>query len=103
MNAPVDVTDIRIETDRLILRAWRETDLEDFYEYARVDGVGQMAGWMPHQSIEESERILSHFIAEKKTFALEEKATGKVIGSLGLEPRDENLRLPETFGRSFTI
>ena len=97
MNAPVDVTDIRIETNRLVLRAWRETDLEDFYEYARVDGVGQMAGWMPHQSIEESERILSHFIAEKKTFALEEKATGKVIGSLGLEPRDENLRLPETF------
>lgn len=40
MNAPVDVTNIRIETDRLILRAWRETDLADFYEYASVEGVG---------------------------------------------------------------
>ena len=37
MNAPVDVTDIRIETERLILRAWRETDLADFYEYAGVE------------------------------------------------------------------
>ena len=38
MNAPVDVTNIRIETDRLILRPWRQEDLEDFYNYARVDG-----------------------------------------------------------------
>lgn len=46
MNAPVDVTNIRIETDRLILRAWRETDLADFYEYASVEGVGEMAAFM---------------------------------------------------------
>lgn len=62
MNAPVDVTNIRIETQRLILRAWEEGDLEDLYEYARVDGVGQMADWLPHSSIEESKRILSLFI-----------------------------------------
>ena len=90
MNAPVDVTNIRIETDRLILRAWRETDLADFYEYASVEGVGEMAGWNHHQSMEESRRILDFFISGKKTFALELKENGKVIGSLGLEPRDED-------------
>ena len=63
MNAPVDVTDIRIETERLILRAWREADLADFYEYARVEGVGEMAGWSHHQSVEESRRILDSFIS----------------------------------------
>ena len=52
MDAPIDVTNIRIETPRLILRPWRMADLEDLYEYARVDGVGQMAGWQPHGSIE---------------------------------------------------
>ena len=88
MNAPVDVTDIRIETERLILRAWRETDLADLYEYASVEGVGEMAGWNHHQSVEESRRILDSFISGKKTFALELKENGKVIGSLGLEPRD---------------
>lgn len=95
MNAPVDVTNIRIETDRLVLRAWRETDLTDFYEYASVEGVGEMAGWNHHQSMEESRRILGFFISGKKTFALELKENGKVIGSLGLEPRDEDAGLPE--------
>ena len=95
MNAPVDVTNIRIETDRLILRPWRQEDLDDFYEYARVDGVGQMAGWHPHESIEKTQAILDGFIRDKKTFALELKDSGKVIGSLGLEAKDEGLDIPE--------
>mgnify|MGYP003296226414 CR=1 FL=1 len=95
MIAPVDVTDIRIETERLILRAWKETDAEDFYEYAKVDGVGQMAGWLPHKSLEESKTILGFFINEKKTFALELKENGKVIGSLGLEVREGEPEVPE--------
>ena len=100
MIAPVDVTDIRIETDRLILRAWRESDLADFYEYASVVGVGQRCGWLPHKSLEESEAILGIFMKEKKTFALELKESGKVIGSIGLEERDDDLDIPdELLGR----
>ena len=95
MNAPVDVSNIRIETDRLILRPWRESDLADFYEYASVDGVGQMAGWLPHESMDISRMILRSFIEHKKTFALELKESGKVIGSLGLEDRDENVNVPD--------
>lgn len=91
MIAPVDVSSVRMETERLILRPWREADLEDFYEYASVDGVGQMAGWEPHKSREESRTILSMFIAHKKVFALELKENGKVIGSIGVEDRDEDL------------
>lgn len=82
MNANVDLTNIVLETDRLILRAWKETD---FYEYAKVDGVGQMAGWSPHTSIQESKIILDMFMKEKNVFALELKNNHKVIGSLGLE------------------
>ena len=66
MIAPVDVSNVCLETERLILRPWRESDLQDFYEYASVDGVGQMAGWAPHKSIEESAAILKLFIEEKK-------------------------------------
>lgn len=88
MNKPIDITDVVLTTERLTLRPWRETDLEDFYEYARVDGVGQRAGWLPHQSIEESRVILSHFIARKYEFAIEYQ--GKVIGSLGIKPYNEN-------------
>ena len=85
MNANVDLTNVVLETDRLIIREWKEIDLEDFYEYAKVDGVGQMAGWKPHTSIQESKTILEMFIKEKHTFALEQKDNHKVIGSLGLE------------------
>lgn len=89
MNKAIDITNVLIKTDRLIMRPWKQSDLADFYEYARVDGVGQMAGWMPHSSIEKSQEILSLFIEGKHDFALE--YNGKVIGSLGIkEYNDEN-------------
>ena len=89
MNAPIDITNVILKTDRLILRPWRESDLSDFFAYASVDGVGQMAGWMPHKDLDESRVILRHFIEGKKTFALE--YGGKVIGSLGIEFYSEAL------------
>ncbi len=89
MNAVIDISGVVLHTPRLVLRPWRESDLEDFFEYARVDGVGQMAGWLPHKSIDESRMILDGFIAGKKVLALEHE--GKVIGSLGVEHyREEN-------------
>lgn len=87
MNKPIDISKTVLTTERLTLRAWRETDLEDFYEYASVDGVGQMAGWKPHSDREESRTILAHFIEGKHVFALEHQ--GKVIGSLGIEEYKE--------------
>lgn len=87
MNKPIDISAVTLRTERLLLRPWRETDLDDFYGYASVEGVGQMAGWLPHKSREESKAILSSFISEKKTFALEYE--GKVIGSIGIETYKE--------------
>ena len=93
MNAPINVVDIQIETERLILRSWRECDLQDLYEYASIEGVGECAGWNHHKSLEDSKKILDSFIQHRKTFALELKENGKVIGSLGLEARDEDAGL----------
>ena len=50
MNAPIDLRDVVLHTPRLTLRPWRPDDLDDFYAYAREDGVGQMAGWLPHKN-----------------------------------------------------
>lgn len=88
MIASVDITGVRLETPRLILRPWTMDDLQDFYEYASIEGLGQMAGWMPHKSIEESEMILRLFMEGKRTFAIEFKENGKVIGGLGIEEQD---------------
>ena len=88
MNVKVDISNVVLKTERLILRPWTLADLDDFYEYASVDGVGQMAGWLPHENKEKSLLILNMFIEEKKTFAL--VYNGKVIGSLGIEEYNEN-------------
>ena len=97
MNADIDISNVVLKTERLILRPWTMDDLTDFNEYASVDGVGQMAGWIPHRNMEESREILGKFIDGKKTFAIE--YSGKVIGSLGLEKYDEKF-LTEYDGRT---
>jgi ribosomal-protein-alanine N-acetyltransferase len=85
MNADFKINGVKIETDRLILRPFKQSDLNDFYEYASVEGVGEMAGWMHHESPEKSQQILNLFINEDKTFAICLKQNDKVIGSLGVE------------------
>ena len=87
MNPEIDISNVILKTERLLIRPWRQSDLDDFYSYASVDGVGQMAGWKPHESKEESKIILDMFISHKKTFALEYQ--GKVIGSVGIEKYNE--------------
>ena len=85
MNAVFNISHKEIVSERLILRAFTESDLEDFYKYASVNGVGEMAGWKHHKNIQESAEILDRFINEDKTFAICLKENGRVIGSLGVE------------------
>lgn len=92
MNVPIDITEVVLKTERLTLRPWKLSDLEDFYDYAKVKGVGEMAGWKPHESIEESREILEMFASDKKTFAV--VYNGKAIGSVGIEEYNED-KFPE--------
>ena len=92
MNAEIDITNVVLRTERLTLRPWRQEDLDDLFEYASVKGVGSMAGWEAHADKWVSQTILTRFIENKKTFALEYH--GKVIGSLGVEKYDEK-RFPD--------
>ena len=97
MNAEIDVTNIILRTDRLILRPWYETDLEDLFEYASIEGVGEMAGWLHHSDMNVSREILEMFIKEKKTFAIVFKENNKVIGSIGIEKYGREEALSEFF------
>ncbi len=85
MNTEFKINGLQIETARLILRPFRQTDLEVFFEYASVEGVDEMAGWVHHKNKEISQKILDLFILEDKTFAICLKSNHKVIGSLGIE------------------
>ncbi len=97
MNADFKINGAQIETERLILRPFQESDLDDFYEYASVDGVGEMAGWRHHENHEKSKEILDSFIREDKTFAICLKHNNKVIGSLGVEKYGMEDKLTEFF------
>lgn len=96
MNAEIDITGVVLKTERLVLRPFCLDDLDDFYEYAKVDGVGQMAGWLPHKNKEESARILRSFIEDKKDFAI--VLDRKVIGSLGIKKYGLEEKLTEFDG-----
>ena len=75
---------VTIETKRLLLRLFETTDLDDFYAYAKVPGVGERAGWPHHQTKEDTEKVLNAFIKHQDVLALVEKTSQKVIGSIGL-------------------
>lgn len=75
---------ITIETDRLILRPFTYTDLDDLYEYAKNPNVGPNAGWKPHEDLDESMAILKNFIEGNEVLGVVWKANNKLIGSIGL-------------------
>lgn len=73
-----------LQTERLILRPWQESDLDDFYEYARDPEIGPNAGWEPHTNREASRSILQLFVSQNEVWAIEHQQDGKAIGSIGL-------------------
>ncbi len=85
MNAAFRLNGKIIKTNRLILRPFKLQDLDDFFEYASVEGVGERAGWPHHKTKEETLIILKRFIEHDNTFAICLKENNKVIGSLGIE------------------
>ena len=88
MDIKVDFTDLIIKTDRLILRAFDDKDLEDFYDYAKTPGLGEMAGWAHHENLDYTREVLERFKKNKNVLAIE--MDGKVIGSIVLRPVDED-------------
>ena len=91
MDTPADVSAIQINTDRLVLRPLALDDLADFYAYASVPGVGEMAGWKHHQSMEESAAILQSMVKRREVLAIVHKADGKMIGTIGLHPHRKRM------------
>lgn len=72
-----------LETERLLLRKWQESDAEDLYELAKDPKVGPIAGWMPHKNVEESREIIEKILSRDETYAVVLKETGKAVGCVG--------------------
>ena len=72
-----------IETDRLILRPWLDSDAEALFRYASDPDVGLRAGWPPHKDIEESRRVIRDIFTNDRTWAVTLRETGEAIGCMG--------------------
>ena len=98
-----------LETDRLVLRKWTETDADSLFEYARDPDVGPIAGWPPHKSIDESLDVIRNVFKGEECYAICEKNSEKAIGAIELmlnghtdmTERDDECELGYWLGKPF--
>ena len=98
-----------LETERLILRRWLETDAESLFEYARDPDVGPIAGWPPHRSVEESRSVIRNVFSAEECYAICERDEGCAIGAISLKfnghtdmtERDDECELGYWLGKPF--
>lgn len=79
-----------LQTERLILRPWDEEDAESLYKYAKDPLVGPIAGFPVHSSVENSREVIKNVLSAEQTYAVVEKETNEVIGSVGLMIGDKS-------------
>ena len=98
-----------LETNRLILRRFTESDAEDMYKYAKDPDVGPIAGWPAHQSVDESLDVIRNVFNGKEAYAVCLKEDGKAIGAIELKlnghtdmtERDDECELGYWLGKPF--
>ena len=81
-----------IQTERLILRPWREEDAAALYRWARDPRVGPAAGWAPHVDEADSLRVLRTILIKPETWAITLRECGdEPVGSIGVFPSSSPL------------
>ena len=98
-----------LKTERLLLRRWEDSDAENLYEYAKDPDVGPIAGWPPHQSVDESRDVIRNVFQGKEAYAIclktDEKAIGaielKLNGHTDMTDRDDECELGYWLGKPF--
>ena len=98
-----------LKTERLLLRRWEDSDAENLYEYAKDPDVGPIAGWPPHQSVDESRNVIRTVFQGKEAYAIclktDEQAIGaielKLNGHTDMTDRDDECELGYWLGKPF--
>ena len=80
---------MNIITERLVLRSWQEGVAADLYMLARDADIGPRAGWKPHDSIAYSLKTIRSIMAGPEVYAITDRETGTLMGSIGLRPMVE--------------
>ena len=88
---------IFLETERILLRPWQESDAGALFKYASDPDVGPRAGWPPHKNVIESREIIRTVFHNDTTWAICLKDSGEPIGAMGYVPSEGN-NLPSRRG-----
>ncbi len=80
-----------IETERLILRWFKESDVEDVFEYASDVEVVEFLTWPAHGNIEHTKKRFPDFFIDKPgMFAIELMSEKKCIGCIDIRIDESN-------------
>ena len=84
---------IVLETDRLILRGWKDEDAASLFKYACDNRIGPAAGWLPHKDVAYSRAVIRTIFSRDEVYAICLKGMGKEpVGSIGLTLKDSSER-----------
>ncbi len=92
---------IQLETKRLILRRFNESDAEPMYNnWASIPEVTKYVTWFPHKDVDETQSIINHWIEEytklnRYQWAIVLKEINAPIGSIGVVRQEEKAQIAE--------
>lgn len=73
-----------LETKRLILRNWQESDAKELFEYAKDPDIGSPCGWQAHKDAEESKEVIRNVLSGPECYAIFQKSDRKLVGCVEL-------------------
>lgn len=86
----MEILKINLEHKSMKLRPFYKDDIEDLYNITSIPGVGEMAGWPHHTSLEESIILSSRMLKDKNTLSI--LWDDQMIGYIQITQVDDQLR-----------
>lgn len=83
-----------LESDRILLRPFKQEDSQDVYAYASDDLVTRYLTWPTHKTLAQSEKVVeTYYMDGAGKYAIELKSERKCIGCIDLRLCEEHHKL----------
>ena len=98
-----------MKSEILYLRKWNINDKEALFKYASDPDIGPIAGWLPHESIDDSIFCINNIFNGKECYAICLNGSSEPIGAIELKlngktdmtEKDDECELGYWLGKTF--